>query len=138
MNSKILVLNSEKGVLKYSEILEGSLEDVVKKVIIRALSEWNPLNSDLIVMKQTHEVRINEDEMKEILPKFNFKIKRTPSGEIIMKLSIYIISYDSKWVNDDIYDNKIYLVAPYINENIRKELEEIAIELTLGTSILGE
>lgn len=130
-NEEILILNSERGKLVKSEVVKGKLEDVIKKVLIKVLYEWSPKKSDLIVMRHTHEIRVKLPLTKELYEKLSkYNLRRASSNEAIAELPVFVVSYDNTWIDDDVYDNKVYLIAPYVNEEVKEELEELAIETT--------
>ncbi|RLG85998.1 MAG: DUF2286 domain-containing protein [Thermoprotei archaeon] len=135
MTEEVLILNSDRGKLVRSEIVRGRLEEVLKKLLLDVIDEWSPNNSDLIVMRQVHEVRIKLPLTKELYDKLvKYNLRRANPNEAVAEIPIYIISYDNMWVGEDVYDNKIYVVAPYINDELKKELEELAIETTAESS----
>ena len=130
-NEEILILNSERGKLVKSEVVKGKLEDVIKKVLIKVLYVWSPKKSDLIVMRHTHEIRVKLPLTKELYEKLSkYNLRRASSNEAIAELPVFVVSYDNTWIDDDVYDNKVYLIAPYVNEEVKEELEELAIETT--------
>ncbi|HDD25887.1 MAG TPA: DUF2286 domain-containing protein, partial [Acidilobales archaeon] len=112
MTEEVLILNSDRGKLVRSEIIRGRLEEVLKKLLLDVIDEWSPNNSDLIVMRQVHEVRIKLPLTKELYDKLvRYNLRKANPNEAVAEIPIYIISYDNMWVGEDVYDNKVYVVA---------------------------
>jgi len=43
---------------------------------------------------------------------------------------MYIISFENVWMENNFQDRRIYLIVPYLDEELRQELREMAIEAT--------
>ncbi|MEM4784045.1 MAG: DUF2286 domain-containing protein [Sulfolobales archaeon] len=128
---KTLVLSVESGNIVSSKIVEDELEEVVKKIVVEVLPKWSPKTSDLIAMKYEHEITLRlplSKELYETLSKYG--LSRKSSSEVIARLPVYVISYENKWVGEDLIDEKVYVISPYINDEIKNDVELLAIDLT--------
>lgn len=131
---KTLVLSVEGGSIVSSKIVEDELEEVVKKVVVEVLPKWSPKTSDLIAMKYEHEITLKlplSKELYEALSKYG--LSRKSSSEVIARLPVYVISYENRWVGEDLIDEKVYVISPYINDEIKNDVELLAIDLTSPT-----
>ncbi len=132
MSDKVLVIRAEDGRVVQSIIEEGKIEDVVKNYARRALNEWEPIYSDFVVLRDKYEVRLKLPISPEQFEKFSkYGLERTPDGYAVFSITIYTISFDNFWIEGSYQDRKMYLIAPYVDENIKKELEEAAAGSTL-------
>ena len=132
MNDKVLVIRAEDGRVVQSIIEEGKIEDIVKNYARRALNEWEPIYSDFVVLRDKYEVRLKLPISPEQFEKFSkYGLERTPDGYAVFSITIYTISFDNFWIEGSYQDRKMYLIAPYVDENIKKELEEAAAGSTL-------
>ena len=128
---KILIVHANEGKLLESKIIEGNLEDIVKEFAKKVLEKWDPLTSDFVIVRDKYEASVKLPLTKEqykILSRFN--LRRTGEGMASFDIPIYVISYENVWLGDDYLDKKIYLISVYVNEEIRKELENWAVEAT--------
>ncbi len=132
MSDKVLVIRAEDGRVVQSIIEEGKIEDIVKNYARRALNEWEPIYSDFVVLRDKYEVRLKLPISPEQFEKFSkYGLERTPDGYAVFSITIYTISFDNFWIEGSYQDRKMYLIAPYVDENIKKELEEAAAGSTL-------
>ncbi len=132
MTDKVLVIRAEDGRIIQSIIEEGKIEDIVKNYARRALNEWEPIYSDFVVLRDKYEVRLKLPISPEQFEKFSkYGLERTPDGYAVFSITIYTISFDNFWVEGSYQDRKMYLIAPYVDENIKKELEEAAAGSTV-------
>ncbi len=141
MTDKVLVIRAEDGRIVQSTIEEGKIEDIVKNYARRALSEWEPIYSDFVVLRDKYEVRLKLPISPEQFEKFSkYGLERTPDGYAVFSITIYTISFDNFWVEGSYQDRKMYLIAPYVDESIKRELEEAAAGSTIiqQTSIESE
>ncbi|MCX8185765.1 MAG: DUF2286 domain-containing protein [Sulfolobales archaeon] len=132
---KTLILSVEGGNIVDSKVVEAELEETIKKTLIELLPKWSPKTSDLIAMKYEHEVTLKlplSKELYEILSKYG--LSKKSSSEATATLPVYVISYENRWVGEDLVDDKVYVITPYINEEIKKEVELLAADLTTPPS----
>ncbi len=126
---KILVIRSEKGRIVESKIVEGELQEIVRKITLKALEEWNLEKSDFIIIKETREIEAQSVNLEtiEALKKYeDLKIEKDR-----IQMPIYTISFDSTMIEENNYiENKIYLITLYVNEETKNLLEIEAVEIT--------
>ncbi|MEB2793660.1 MAG: DUF2286 domain-containing protein [Caldisphaeraceae archaeon] len=129
---KLIVIRSEKGNISYSDIVEGELSQTVKRISEEVIKEWDPELSDFIVLKDTREVDLPlplKPELVDMLRRIGSLGRK--STKAVVKFPIYTISFENMMIDEDKYiENKIYLIAPYINDDIKAELESEAMEIT--------
>ena len=130
---KVLVVRAEEGRVTESEVVEGELEEVVRRVAAKALEEWDPRVSDFIVIREVREVTLNLPIPGHLVDKLRpFGLRRKGSNEAAFDLVVYTISFDNRLVSEEegsYIENKIYLIAPYIDDSLRAELEAQAAEI---------
>ena len=128
---KALLILAEYGEVKETRIVEGSPHAVVKEVVRSVLDVWNPITSDLLVVRHRHEIRLRlpiTKEQYELYSRYN--LRRIGGDLAAFEVPVYIVSYENKRVNNDLVDVKIVMVSPYIDENVKKQLEELAESIT--------
>ncbi len=130
MREKILVIRAENGEIIESNIIDGSIEDIVKKYATIALNEWDPSYSDFIVMKDKYEVKLKLPLTREQFERFSKFSLRREEGFAVFDVPLYVISFDNVWVEGDYLDRKIYLIATYVDDKVKRDLEVIARENT--------
>ncbi|ARM76326.1 DUF2286 domain-containing protein [Acidianus manzaensis] len=127
---KILVLKSESGKITSEKIVDGNLGDVVRATATEALKEWNDLTSDFIIMKDSQEARVP----LPLKPSFYEEVKNLLAAKeksvAILKIPIYIVSYDNIWQEEDFQDRKVYVITYYINDEIKKDINAYAADVT--------
>jgi len=133
---KIIVLRGEYGKIIEENIVEvENIHEAVKKYASKALELWDPEFSDFIIIKDKYEVALKLPLTREQVKRFmKFGIKRSPDGYARFNIPVYIISYDSIWVESDYVDRRVYLIAVYVDENIKKDLERLVIDTTKGVT----
>ncbi len=129
---KVLVLRSEKGRITEKEIIEGDLVEVVRSVAKKALEEWDPSSSDFIALKDLKEVELKlplKPEVVDLLREYGSLARA--GDKAVGQIPVFTISFDNMMLGEDkIIENKIYLIAPYLSEDIETELEAMAAEYT--------
>lgn len=130
------MIRGEYGKIVEENIVEEeNIYNAVKKYASKALELWDPEFSDFIIIKDKYEVAFKLPLTREQAQRFmKFGIKRSPNGYARFNIPVYIISYDSIWVESDYIDRRIYLVAIYVDENVKKDLEKLVIDTTKGVS----
>ncbi len=131
MADKILVIRAEDGKVVKTVVETGTIEDVVKKYAMNAMREWEPIYSDFIVLRDKYEVRLKlplKPGQYELIAKY--RPERSPDGYAVFNIPIYTISFDNFWDQGTYKDRKMYLIAPYIDESVKEELEQAAADST--------
>ena len=129
---KILILRAEYGEVKEKNVVEGEISTVLKDVVKKALELWDPKKSDLIVVRHSHEMQVKLPISKEqylLYSKFNL---RRQGDKAIFEIPLYVISFENQWIEEELVDSKVFIVAPYIDNYTEQELEKLAQSITLG------
>jgi len=129
---KILILRAEYGEVKEKNVVEGEISTVLKDVVKKALELWDPKKSDLIVVRHSHEMQVKLPISKEqylLYSKFNL---RRQGDKAIFEIPLYVISFENQWMEEELVDSKVFIVAPYIDNYTEQELEKLAQSITLG------
>lgn len=132
---KVLSIRAERGKVVQSEVVDGDLREVVKRKALEAMNEWDPATSDFIVLKDDRELEFPLPLKPEIVDLFRDlgelgSLGRT-KDKAVARFPVYTISFENRMVSEDKYvEYKIYLLAPYINEDVRTELEAEAQDIT--------
>lgn len=127
---KLMVIRSEEGEIKDQRIVEGELEQILKDVVVRSLELWDPQRSDLVVIRHKHEVSLKlplKREQYELYSRFNLK---RVGDKAVFEMPIYVVSYENEWIEDNIRDSKVFIVAPYIDEETANNIIELAKSIT--------
>ncbi|MEM0026575.1 MAG: DUF2286 domain-containing protein [Ignisphaera sp.] len=127
---RILVLRAELGEIKEKNIVEGEFNNVLKDVVMKALNIWEPQKSDLIVMKHKHEINIKLPIKKEQYDLYSQLNLRRKGDVATVEVIVYLVSFENQWIDDNIIDSKVFIVAPYIDEFISEKVEELAKGIT--------
>ena len=129
---KVLSVRAERGKVVESVVVDGDLAEVVKQRAQQALSEWDPRTSDFIVLKDYRELELPlpiSPDLVDLLREVG-ELSRT-KDKAIARFPVYTISFENTMVSEDKYvEYKIYLIAPYINEDVKTELEAEAQDIT--------
>lgn len=131
---KILIIRGEHG-----NIIEEKVDETkdifskVKELASKALNLWEPEFSDFIIIKDQYEVSLKLPLTKDQVQRFmKYGIRRSTEGYAKFNIPVYIISYDSIWVENDYIDRKVYLVSIYVNDDVKEDLKRLVIETTRG------
>ncbi len=130
--SKTVIVHAEEGKLVASKVVNKIVEEVVKELAKKALEEWDPSSSDFTVIKTTLEVRYKlpiDPNLYERLIELNLEMMRE-GNDLVVRIPIYTISYDSSWIEDAYHERKIIVLSPYLDDEGKRQLEEYAIETT--------
>lgn len=135
---KILVVLTENGEIKSQNLIEGELDKVLKDVVVKALELWNPQKSDLVVVRDRHEVSVNlpiTREQYELYSRFNL---RRLGDKATFEIPVYIVSFENEWIDNHIKDSKVFVVAPYVDETTSSRVLELAKNITSEEEIEEE
>ncbi|MEJ2780855.1 DUF2286 domain-containing protein [Stygiolobus sp. CP850M] len=127
---KVLILRSEDGNITKKDIVEGEFDKVLREIAFSALKEWNETSSDFTIMRDMYEVKIPLPLKPNVYEIIKGYLKSRTKTEAIAEIPVYIISFDNRWMDSDYRDMKVYVVSPYIDENVEKELTDYAIQAT--------
>jgi hypothetical protein len=129
---KVLVVRAEMGRVVESRVLEGEFYEVVKKYVSIASSEWDPEVSDFVVVRDDLNVDVEGSLEREVLEYLrSYGSLEESEGALRVRLPVYTISFDNRFVGEDSYvENKVYIIAPYVNEDLRVLFETEAASIT--------
>ncbi len=129
MKKRTLIVESVSGRIVSERIVDGDFVEVVKSVAAEALGKWMPPESDFVIVRYQREAEkklpLSPSELDAIL-EFN-PVRR--SGSVVFDLPMFVISYSNTVVDGDVYDDKVYVVAPYI-EGFEDIVRMVAVEAT--------
>lgn len=103
----VLIARIELGEVKGREVVEGSVEEVVRSLMVRALELWDPKKSDLVVTRE---------KLADIKPELS------DYGD----LDVYIVSYDIEWIDSNVVDRRFFVVMKDLGEVSSEIIEELA------------
>ncbi len=130
---KVLVIRAEHGRVKESDIIEGDFYEIVKAEAKEVIGEWNPRNSDFVVARDVREIEIPlpiDPSLYDLLREAGIPLYRSKDKASAM-LPIVLISFDSEVISEEEYqENKVLLIAPFITDEVKAELEAEAAEIT--------
>ncbi|MCE4614550.1 MAG: DUF2286 domain-containing protein [Desulfurococcales archaeon] len=129
---KTLVVRAERGSSAESRLVDERFSVVVKDTARRALEEWNPLKSDFTAIRDDRDVEIDlplkNPKLYDILK--NLNLAKISEDKAVFTLPVYVISYDSEWLStEDYVDNRVYIVSIYVDDEIKRLVEQVALDL---------
>ncbi len=127
---KILIIRSENGEVIETSVAEGKLTEILKDVVRKVLELWDPTKSDLVVMRHSHDINVKlpiTPQQFESYSKFN--LRRT-GNVATFTIPVYVISYENEWSEEGLRDTKVFVVAPYVDDVVKKAVEDLAREIT--------
>ncbi|MEB3806124.1 MAG: DUF2286 domain-containing protein [Desulfurococcales archaeon] len=128
-----IVIRAEYGKVVESSVVEGDLYKVAKEEARQALEEWQPETSDFVIARDFREVEIKlpiNPDLYDRLRDMGVPLSRS-GGKAYATIPIVLISFDSEMISEEEYqEKKIYIIAPYIDEGFKLELEKEAATLT--------
>ncbi len=129
---KVLVIESRNGRILESRIVEDDYFKVVKEVTREALEKWSPDRSDLVAVRDVWDIEVDETIGEELRKKFEeLGLLVKEGSKEIAKIPVYTISYDNKMFSPEDYAERgLYMVVPYIDEELKNIFEAEAADLT--------
>ncbi len=126
-----LVIHCDDGVISSNSIVRGTIEEVVKKEVAKATELWRPIESDFMVFSTTSEGQLDAPLSKDVLEKVKPYSPQRRGDKVAFNLPIYVISYKIQQVSENEYkDRCVVVVAPYINDELKGQVEQWSKELT--------
>ena len=127
-----LVILSEKGALKKKERVKvESVIGFVKEKSTEAIEMWDPTRSDFSVIRDEYPVPLELPIRPEDYERYKkYGLQRIDSKTATVRVPVYVISFDNVIVEDSYRDNRVILVAPWVDEKVEEELCKYAVELT--------
>lgn len=130
---KVVVIRAEQGRIVESDIVEGELYEIVKEEARRALEAWRPETSDFVVARDYRDVEIKlpiSPELYDRLREMDVPLSKE-GDKAVASIPIILISYDSEMLTEEEYlEKKIMLIAPYLTDEVKVELESEAVGIT--------
>ncbi|HIQ02830.1 MAG TPA: DUF2286 domain-containing protein [Desulfurococcales archaeon] len=135
MVDEVLIIHAEEGKVKESKIVKGEINSILKEIVKKTTELWDPDKSDFVVIRDKYEVSLKLPLTREQYEKYSkYNLRRTSDGYAVFDIPVYVVSYDNEWQGDDYYDRRIYLISLYINEDVKRDLENWAIDSTTKKS----
>ena len=134
------MISADEGKIIESKTVRKDFIELLKTYARKAIDEWNPLESDFTIIRSTTDISYTHPISPELFDKvqeLGLNIRRE-GNEIIITIPVYTISYDSQWMESYYRDRKIIVIAPYLDEKEKKQLEEYASEATSEAKRLEE
>jgi len=130
---KVIVIRAEYGKIVESDIVEGDLFEIVKEEARNALEAWKPETSDFVVARDFREIEIKlpiPPELYDRLREMGIPLSRA-GDKAVASIPVVLISYDSEMITEEEYqENKIILIAPYLSDEVKMDLESEAAGIT--------
>ncbi|MCS7112111.1 MAG: DUF2286 domain-containing protein [Ignisphaera sp.] len=127
---KLLIIRAENGEIKDKQIAEGDFNNVLKNVILKTLELWDPVKSDLIIVRHKQEIIVKlpiKRGQYETYSQFNLKRKGDSAS---FEIPVYLISFENQWIDDNIIDSKVFVVSPYVDDYVTDKIVELAKNVT--------
>ncbi|MBC7120106.1 MAG: DUF2286 domain-containing protein [Candidatus Methanosuratus sp.] len=129
--SKTLVLRSKEGLLVSKATVDGTIAQVVRNVVIDAVSLWSVDKSDFIVIRDMYPVSVKLPISKEQYDLYSkYDMSRTTNGSVMFNVPVYVISFDNEWQEEDYVDKEVIVVAPVVDQKVEEIITELAVEAT--------
>ncbi len=136
--NKTIVIKARKGNIVEEYIVEKEYQVVIKEVAIKALNEWDPLLSNFDIMKYDYSIEkplpLKPEEVDIIMD----LSPRREKGKVVFSIPMYIVSYKNYKIGDQLIDEEVYVVAPYIGDEYKKYVYEVGIMATAEEEESGE
>ncbi len=136
--NKTIVIKARKGNIVEEYIVEKEYQVVIKEVAIKALNEWDPLLSNFDIMKYAYSIEkplpLKPEEVDIIMD----LSPRREKDKVVFSIPMYIVSYKNYKIGDQLIDEEVYVVAPYIGDEYKKYVYEVGIMATAEEEESGE
>ncbi len=136
--NKTIVIKARKGNIVEEYIVEKEYQVVIKEVAIKALNEWDPLLSNFDIMKYDYSIEkplpLKPEEVDIIMD----LSPRREKDKVVFSIPMYIVSYKNYKIGDQLIDEEVYVVAPYIGDEYKKYVYEVGIMATAEEEESGE
>jgi hypothetical protein len=130
---RVIVVLSEEGRISERRIVESKdAARIAKDIAARALELWDPTSSDFTIIRSELELRYKlpiDPDLYDIIEELKLP-KEVESGELIIKVPVYTISFDNTWLTDAYHDRRMYVVALVFDPEGEKQVEDYAREAT--------
>jgi hypothetical protein len=131
MQLSSLVIHCEDGTIVNETVKQKDLVETVKEELIETLKKWDPRESDLMVFSTQNEAQVPAPLSKEMLDILKPFSPARQGDKVVFNLPIYIISYRIEHLSENEFrDHAAVVVAPYINDELKGQVETWSVELT--------
>ncbi|QKQ99504.1 DUF2286 domain-containing protein [Metallosphaera tengchongensis] len=127
---KVIILKSESGKVTSNFVEEGEIGEVVRRTAEKALKEWNELTSDFIIMRDSQEAKLPLPLKPEIYEKTKNFLTGKDKSFAMLKLPVFIISFDNQWKEENFQDKRVYVISYYLTDELKEELTNYASQVT--------
>ncbi|MEM3670460.1 MAG: DUF2286 domain-containing protein [Thermoprotei archaeon] len=132
MGNSNIVIQCDDGSVGLNTIVEGELNEVVKKQVTRAITLWNPSDSDFMVFSTQNESQLKAPLTREMLEKVKQYSPQRLGDSVVFNLPVFVVSYKIQQEGNGKYrDRSVIVISPFISESIKEQLENWVKELTL-------
>ncbi|PSN84585.1 hypothetical protein B9Q13_02895 [Candidatus Marsarchaeota G2 archaeon ECH_B_SAG-G16] len=129
-----LVIYCSDGKITKEQIVSGDLDKVVKEHVVKALELWQPNESDFMVFMTKNEAELSAPLSKELLERVRAYAPVRKGDKVMFDLPVYVISYKIEQRSQNEYkDRAIIMISPYINEELKRQVEEWSKEFTTSS-----
>lgn len=128
----ILVVRCREGTIVSKYKITGDFKETVKKQVLDALSLWDLEKADFTVIRDPqYPISVKLPITKEQYDLYSkYDLSKTSDGNVVFHITVYIISFDNEYKDDNYIDKEILVVAPAIDEKVEEAVVELAIEST--------
>ncbi|MEM0121392.1 MAG: DUF2286 domain-containing protein [Thermoprotei archaeon] len=131
MQLNSLVIHCKDGKIVNESVRQKDIVDAIKEELINTVNEWNPKDSDLMVFSTQNEAQVSAPLTKQTLELLKPFSPTRQGDKVVFNLPIYVISYKIERLSENEFrDRAVVIVAPYINEELKSQLETWSVELT--------
>ncbi len=133
---KVVVIHSVEGRIVESTVEDRGLFEAVRDYARRAMEAWDARRSDFLVMRDRRRLSPEEVDTRMIAGLDGVEV----GSDGFVYMTVFLISYDNSFVEgeggrvEDYIDRGIYLIAPFINDELKAFLETEAAEMTAPRS----
>ncbi|PSN84785.1 hypothetical protein B9Q03_12890 [Candidatus Marsarchaeota G2 archaeon OSP_D] len=126
-----MVIHCKDGNIINESVKQKDIVEAVKEELIGTVKEWNPKESDLMVFSTQNEAQVSAPLTKETLELLKPFSPTRQGDKVVFNMPIYVISYKIEHLSENEFrDRAVVIIAPYINEELKSQLESWSVELT--------
>ena len=139
-NESCVVAKIRDYAVASNEVVNGRVFDVVKKIAVNLLNEWNPERGDFMILKDDRVIQLKlplpSPELYDRLKNYNIR-RSGDSAEAT--IPVYEIIYSSDWVGEGFKAEEAVLVFPFISDEINAQIiNDVINTLKTGEEEMGE
>lgn len=106
-----------------SEVVDGKVTEVIKRVAVELIKEWNPEGSDFMILRDNRVIQIKlplpSPELYDRLR--NYNIRRV--GDLAeATIPVYEVIYSSDWGDEGFRVSEVILVFPFISNELNSQI----------------